>query len=330
VIGWMSAAWGHPLGAGFSTESLVLRVQPTHVVVHYAAEVDTALLARRSSGRAPVDDLAIELESGLQLRIDGVAVPLGPGSRSVDPDRSPHTVGVDATWQVPLPAEAHGVSLSTTNLVDTRVMRAADVWVHPGMRVQHASVLAERDGVVVRDDGLRWRQDESARMVSVEFRREASLWSLLAGRGSEPVRARVALEPRGWARWAPSAREPAVAGWWLLAAVGCRSAADAPGWHRLAGVCLGLLASNLVPATGGAEVVAAACLSLAALSPWRSRLLPAALAGMVLTTHPAPTALLAAFVMLVPVPQPAITRPAVALLTAAVFLGFRGLAGQLA
>lgn len=322
-----AAAWAHPLGAGFSTETLVLHVEPGALRVEYAAEVDTALLAPRGNGRAPVEDLAVELESGLQLRIDDVPVPLPPAARALDPGRSAHTVGVDLSFAVPLPPGAGRVRVATGNLLDARVLRATDVRVSPRIRVRSASILPERDGRPIRDDGLRWSQDEARRAAEVTFRTEPALWSTLARRGTDAVRAPAALDPRGLGRLAPAAAEPVAALGWLVAALASRLAADPPARSRGLAVAVGFAAALSVPTSGVAEGVAAVALLAAAALP-RGPTAALALSALLGTLHPWPLTLLGALVLLAPLPPPTSPRPRVAALVVAAALAVRAIAAR--
>lgn len=326
MIVLVAAAGAHPVGSGFSTETTVLRVGRGRLEVRYAAEVDRALVPPpRPSGRSPLEDLAVELQTGLRLEIDHTPVPLPVGAPSLDPARSDHTVGVALVFDVPLPAGASAVAVTTTNLVDERVLRATDVWVEPSVRVDHTSVLAEREGRVVRDDGLRWSREDSRRTVDVAFHREPAAWTLAAGRGHDWVRAPAALAPRGLRRLGPGAVEPEGLALWVAATLASRAAADAPALPRVAVALAAAAAGVLLPRSGAVEAVAAAALLVAAALPGRDRAVALA-AAATLTLHPAPLAALGVAVVAVPLPGGRSPRPALALAVAAGGLALRALA----
>ncbi len=331
MIALAAAAAAHPVGQGISTETAVLRLHPDHLVVEYVAEVDAALLVRRDGPRDPAEDLAVELQTGLGLQLDDARVVLPPVDAVVDRGRSDHTVRLSATFEVPVPSGATRVAWWTTNLQGERAVRAADVWVHPSLRVVSSSLVARRaDGRVLRDDGNRWSSDEDRRRVELVVRREPAAWTWLARRGDALVRAPQALDPVGLDRWSPAAREPLAAVGALGVALASRLAAEPPAVHRAAAVALGVVAGALLPVTGVAEVGAGVVLAVAAASPWRATLLPVAWVAWAASLHPWPVAAVAACLALTPLPRATERRDGLAYAPVVAWLALRALAAGFA
>ncbi len=170
-------ALAHPLGERFATQTTILEVHRDHLRVDYVAEVPHAVLRSASVTGDPVAAMAIELQSGLLLQVDGEVVSMtrrGPARPPVP--TSEHTWGFELALEAPLPAGAEAIRVSTANLQDTQSYFAGDVRLADGLAIDSCSLLVVDDGEIVRDDTLRWRRDESARVLQVELAPPAPSW----------------------------------------------------------------------------------------------------------------------------------------------------------
>lgn len=204
-------ARAHPIGSTYATQLVKVRVEDDAVDLTYTAEIPDDVLRGTSTGLDPRAAMAVELTAGLVLQVDDRVVPLARTEDAPAPRAgSRHTTVFEEHLRAPLPRGSARIRVSTTNLLELRNLYAGEVQVAPTWTVASCSLLAERDGRVVRDDSLRWIGEEEARSVEVVLAGHTPrAVATLLGRGTEPVRAGKRRAPGGWRAWAPPSMDTA-------------------------------------------------------------------------------------------------------------------------
>ncbi len=205
---WLAlAAHSHPFGARFAAHLVELEVGDSGVRVAYLADVPNPIVqtATRDPRANPVEEMALELLSGLVLEVDGEThslAPAGPWSATATEDTHQFQWVLEAELDRP-PAS---VALSNGNLPDVPAVYRARVTVGGTQVPTDCSLWRVRNDEIALDETDRWRTDERNRTLSVSLAPPAGALSPLWNAVSPPPDTPVLASDRWLPPWRAALR----------------------------------------------------------------------------------------------------------------------------
>jgi hypothetical protein len=185
-VWWLFAAVAaaHPYDTLYFGHLVQLRVHEDRVLVGYTAEIPAGYVRRERldwerSGKAPDAWLAAkqaELRSGLDVRIDGVTVPVT--AEVVEVKEDTRFLEVQLVLEAPLADGPHRIEVGNANYPEELSFHRAEAWVARPWTVTATSLVEPAGGdagPAGRVHHGKWRNEESARRLVVDVAPRAGL-----------------------------------------------------------------------------------------------------------------------------------------------------------
>jgi len=201
----LNDASAHPFGAKYAAHRVDLHIGDEAIELHYIAEVPNGIL-KASRADDPLDEMKMELLSGLVLQVDGEPIALRvAGPAEIQENDDAYQIGLRMRAELPGPISE--IVLSDGNLPDVPGVFSATATVDDGIRVLESSLLRLKEGVVHRDDSERWHMGPGHRETTLHIAQPWLAWTWIGPSLSpEPIGVAAAYPPT----WTELLRQPLV------------------------------------------------------------------------------------------------------------------------